>query len=160
MLFYIPFILTSANSKRLVIIPFFLLLVLGIVKAQPSAQGLGTDYLATVENNAGLEPSTSAEVNCNVRVPKGSYVLAESFFENIDYVMRRVAFLKAYGFEDVTFTHTSCQRFDVDKQLYIVLISKPVRDKSLLYQATDKAYERAVREDIKLINARIVYSLD
>lgn len=96
------------------------------------------------------------ELDCEVFIPGGQYFLAESFFENFDYVVRRIAFLKAYGFEKVGFVHTRCQEFDVEKDLYIVMISEPVSDKTKLYSQIDQAYQLAVKQDIKLINTRIV----
>lgn len=97
-----------------------------------------------------------ASPECNIVVPEGHYVLVESFFANFDNVARRIAFLKAYGFQDVSYTHTTCQDFDVEKDLYIVMITKPVSNKASLYPEMESAYQMAVEKGIDLITTRIV----
>lgn len=96
---------------------------------------------------------------CQATVPVGQYILAESFFKNFDYVVRRVAMLQTYGFKDASYVHTSCQAFDVNKDLYIVIISKPTATKAELYEATRAAYRLALQQEIRLINTRIVEAL-
>lgn len=92
-----------------------------------------------------------------MEVPAGHYILAESFFANFDNVVNRVAMLRQNGFENATFIHTTCQSFDVNKELYAVIIHGPVRNKTELYPEQFEAYEIAKKHDYKLITTRIIY---
>jgi hypothetical protein len=105
-----------------------------------------------------VSDSTMIEsIRCKMVVPAGHYILAESFFANFDNVVRRMAFLERHGFKQVTFIHTTCQEFDVDKELYAVIIHGPVSNKTELYPEMFKAQEKAAEEQIRLITTRIIH---
>ena len=143
---FFPVFFRFSGRTRFLFIQVFSVLFALSLNAQSMASGPNANYLPT-------------DGACQVMVPPGSYILAESFFQNYDYVMRRVAFLQAYGFKDASYTHTKCQAFDVDLDIYIVTISKPASSKESLYTASRAAYDRAAKNDIKLINTRIVEAL-
>lgn len=103
------------------------------------------------------DSTTIESIKCKMVVPARHYILAESFFASFDNVIRRMAFLERHGFEQVTFIHTTCQDFDVDKELYAVIIHGPVRSKTELYPEMYKAQEKAKAQDIRLITTRIIH---
>jgi len=120
--------------------------------AQTSSERLPVRATPTANDVENID-----KVKCSMEVPAGHYILAESFFANFDNVVNRVAMLRQNGFENATFIHTTCQSFDVDKELYAVIIHGPVRNKTELYPVQFEAYEIAKNEGFKLITTRIIY---
>lgn len=114
----------------------------------------------TVRNtvsNYTVKSVSNEFVKCPITIPNGHYVIAESFFGNFDYVVRRVANLQTHGFEEATYIHTSCQNTDVEKDLYVVIINKPASSKLPLYKEIQRAYQVAANHGIELISMQIIH---
>ncbi len=135
-------------------------LIIAIVAMASFTYTLAQSSLPLTSENKSYSQLVSIEEGystCPISIPKNHFVLAESFFENFDYVVRRIAYLEAHGFENVNYLHSNCQNSDLEKSLFIILISKPTLLKKELYKEMFKLYKKAKEEDVKLITTRIIH---
>lgn len=138
-----------------------LVLITSLFTWTPSLQQqLFSNTSAEIEFSAELnemsEPTTGSRYDYNGPLQSSTFFLAEHFFEDYHNAVNRVALLKSIGFTEAAIVYSEQGKFDVAAGLYIIMITRPVSDVSVLYDMMEPLRAHAIEHGYHLHTTRMV----
>lgn len=139
-----------------------LFLATGTIFQSLQHQPTSTSTQPVVQAHVDMEMPESNHVNgfdYRERIPSGFHFLAENFFEDYDKAVAQVNKLRSFGILDAAITYSDGTNYNVRAGLYIVMISKHVQQKEILYDIMQPLRSQAQNHLYELNATRIVTAL-